>query len=226
MSINPSAALSRGFRPNENARPNEVAGPNEGEQVLLETYNVGPSSRDGGPLRKTDTRLTIIRDGLTDVGGYRPRVLPDTTTPFHMPKEHAFALPVTIEVLNPDILSATDLVAGYTTLFFSVSNNSILAHGEALVDINPSKTSYIQVMNQIINAATRLTGLSLTSHPQDWMWVVLVRGPLFQERVTSQNWDEVWPLLGHQTFRLMIYLIEVCPEGSKEWDTWQRPLIV
>lgn len=228
MSINPYAALCEGANPNEHARPNEDAGPNEGQQVLLQTYNVGPSSRDGGPLRRINVGLAMIDDGLTDVGGFRPHPLPARADPFNMPRKGSFALPVTFEVLDPDILSAANLVTGYTSIHLSVSlGNCVLSHVQGMVNINPSKTSYEQVMHQIIAVATNLTGLvSLTSHRQDWMWVVLAQGPLFLEKVTIRTWDEVWPILGHQTFKLTIYLIEVCPDGKEIWETWQRPLIV
>ena len=194
----------------------------------LKVYCAGPAFRNGGPLKDAHPSVTglefdIVQEGATNFGGFRPYNLPERVRPFHMPKEQSFTVPIIFELLLPDSLSAVELDETSASFFFILGTNNCIAHDEAIMAMNPSKNSYEQVMHHIIALATnRLHLRSLVSDRQDWMWVMIAQCPLFQEKVTQDNWDDVWPLLNHDTVKLNVYFIEVCPNGKDVWETWNR----
>jgi hypothetical protein len=194
----------------------------------LKVYCAGPSFRNGGPLKDAHPRVTgidfdIIEEAETNFGGFRPYNLPERARPFGMPKQHSFTVPITFEVLYPDGLSAVELDPTRASLYFVLGMDNCLSHVEATISINPLQNSYEEVMHQIIALATnRLNLRSLVSDRQDWMWVMIAQCPLFQEKVTEDAWEEVWPLLNHDTVKLNVYFIEVCPNGKDVWETWKR----
>ncbi len=216
MANNPYAALS------------QASSSTQGQHNPLKVYNAGPSFRNGGPLKNAHPRMNgleyeTIEDGETNIGGFRPYNLPDRARVFNMPKEHSFMVPITFEVLFPDSLSAVELDPTHASLYFILGTDNCFSHAEATIIINPSQNSYEQVMHHIIALATNILHLtSLAADRQDWMWVMIAQCPLFHEKVTEDNWDDVWALLSHDTVKLNVYFIEVCPNGKDVWETWKR----
>ena len=213
---------------NRYAASPQGSGPAQGPQNPLKVYCAGPSFRNGGPLKDAHPRATgidfdTIQEGETNFGGFRPYNLPQRARPFNMPKENSFTVPITFEVLLPDGLSAVELDATRASLYFILGMDNCLASVDATISINPSQNSYEEVMHLIIALATnRLKLRSLVSDRQDWMWVMIAQCPLFQEKVGEDNWEDVWPLLNHDTIKLNVYFIEVCPNGKDVWETWTR----
>lgn len=208
----------------------QLANTTQAHSNPLKVYCAGPSFRNGGPLKDAHPLVTglafdTVQDGDTSFGGFRPYNLPERVRPFTMPKENSFIVPVTFEVLLPDGLSAVELDPTRASLYFVLGMINCLSHAEATISINPSQNSYEQVMHQIIALATnRLHLRSLVSDRQDWMWVMIAQCPLFQEKVTEDNWEDVWPLLNHDTVKLNVYFIEVCPNGKDRWETWDQDM--
>lgn len=222
MSVNPWEGLYEGT---------VVADPRQ--QKPLQIFNAGPSCRNGGALETAhehakNVGFIEVRE-VEDSGentGFRLVSLPARLESFTRTEHDSFKVPIIVEVLDPDALSAfvlderQEMVTEY---YFTIGSHNSVSHDRATTFISPSNDSFQGIMHQICALAAGLTRYqTIATHRNDWGYVLIASCPLFQQTITADNWSWVWPVLRLNTVKLHLYLIETCPSGKLNWDTWQR----